>query len=311
MSDLSPTELYHRYQHKELDKVSVVGYLKSIIESSNEEHLRVRSVEILGEMGLELSEIFKFFEHLVTSDTSEDIRFSSVKVIIANYLEKGVGLLKWVFQHEQTIKILLEILKSLQLITAVKTEELTSIFERIIEERFAQIDEYTREEMGIGQVERFLRIIQPYLTEAIFYEDLDTLALDKLYDEIVELAELELISNNKTLEIMKLISDRYLAEGASEHDWHERWLLYQKVMLSSEFGLVFDPNDKKLLFNFGIACNYLDLYYPAINAFLCLYKIEKNLDKKKYRKLKRIKKQGGTIVEYGKSGSLDLSLIHI
>jgi len=256
-------------------------------------------------MDLKATEVFKFLEHLVTSDACEEIRITSVQIIIAKFLEVGVNHLKWVFQYEKSVNCLLEILKSLQSSKTIKTKELISIFERIIEERFAQIDEYNREEMGIGQVERFLGKIQPYLTDVIFYEGLDTLALDKLYDEIVELAELELISNNIILEIMKLISDDYLAEGASEHDWHERWLLYQKAMISSEFGLVFDPNDKNLLFNFGAACDYLDLYYPAINAFLRLYKIEKKLDKKKYTKLKRIKKQGGTIVEYGKSGSLD------
>ena len=57
MRDINPTEIYRRYQHKELDKAAAVGYLKSIIESSNEKDLRVRSVELLGKKDLGAGEV--------------------------------------------------------------------------------------------------------------------------------------------------------------------------------------------------------------------------------------------------------------
>jgi len=256
-------------------------------------------------MDLDVSEVFEFFEQLLTSDLNEEIRLTTAEIVITNYFDEGKNLLKWVFQHEQSLNCLLGILKSLQSSSANKAEELIFIFENTIDSRFSQIHFYKKEKMGIGQIERFLGKFQPHLTDVLFYDDLDILELDKLYDQIVELAEFELIKNKIIEKIMQLISDRYLAEGAAEHDWHERWLSYKKAMESSEFGLIFNPNDKKLLFNFGVACTYLDLYYPGIKAFLHLYKIEKKLDKKKYRELKKKKKQGGTIVEYGRSGPLD------
>jgi len=304
MTDLNPTDIYHRYQRNELDKAQVVDYLKSIIESSRDEELRVQSVEILGEMNLKAGEIFEFFEQLLTSDLNEKVRIVTAKLIVTNYLDVSEDLLKWIFKQEQSVDCLLEIQKALLIDINQKQRELLSVFETIFNNRFPDYNYWKREEMGIGQSERLLGKIQPYLIDVMFYDDLDILALDKLFDEIVELAELELISDNISLNIMQLVSDRYLAEGAAEHDWHERWLSYKKAMESSEFGLIFNPNDKKLLFNFGVACNYLDLYYPAINAFLRLYKIEKKLDKKKYKKLKKIKKQGGMIVEYGRSGPI-------
>ena len=304
MSDLNPTEIYRRYQRKELDKALAVSYLKSIVESSSDEELRVRSVKVLGEMNLGAGEIFEFFEQLLTSDLNEEIRIVTAKLIVTNYLDVSEDLLKWIFKQEQSVDCLLELQKALLNDINQKQQELLSVFETTFNNRFPDYNYWKREEMGIGQAERLLGKIQPYLFDDIFYDDLNILALDKLYDEIVELAELELISDNISLNIMQLVSDRYLAEGAAEHDWHERWLSYQKAMESSEFGLIFNPNDKKLLFNFGVACNYLDLYYPAINAFLRLYKIEKKCDKKKYKKLKKIKKQGGMIVEYGRSGPI-------
>ena len=68
MSDLNPTEVYCRYQRNELDKDLAVSYLKSIVETSSDEELRVRSVQLLGEMDLDVSEVFEFFEQLLTSD---------------------------------------------------------------------------------------------------------------------------------------------------------------------------------------------------------------------------------------------------
>jgi hypothetical protein len=250
-------------------------------------------------------DIFKFLENLVTSDASEAVRLSSIFVIMEQHLNEGENLLKWVFQHEESTNVLLEVLKSLQSSRYLKAKELISTFERTIENRFSEMDIHKKEEMSIGHIERLLGRIQAYLTDEIFYDGLDELALDKLYDEIVELGELELITKKKILKIMKFISDCYLAEGASEHNSHERWLSYQKAMISSEFGLAFCPNDRQLLFNYGYASYFLELYHPAIKAFKRLYKIEKKIDKLKYKKLKKIRNEGGIIVEYGRSGPLD------
>ena len=60
MSDLNPTEIYRRYQRNELDKALAVNYLKSIIESSNDDDLRVRTVKFLGEMNLKAGDVFEF-----------------------------------------------------------------------------------------------------------------------------------------------------------------------------------------------------------------------------------------------------------
>jgi len=305
MTDLNPTEIYRRYQRNELDKALAVMYLKTIIESSSDEELRLQSVELLGEMNLEAGEIFEFFEQLLTSDLNEKVRKVTARLVIANYLDVGENLLKWIFKHEQSVNCLLEIQKVLLFNMNQKQEELLSIFEITFNNRFPDYNYWKREEMGIGQAERLLGKIQPYLFDVIFYEDLDMVALDRFFDDIVELIEIKGLSKKKLVKIMQLISDRYLVEAESEHDWHEIWVSHQKAMTSSEFGLIYNPNDKVLLFNYGVACNYLDLYYPGIKAFNRLYKIEKKFDKKKYRELKKKKKQGGTIVEYGRSGPLD------
>ena len=87
MSDLNPTEIYHKYQRKELDKTLAVSYLKSFIENSNDEDLRVRSVELLGGMDLDVSEIFEFFEHLLTIGTSEILKSEVITILYRDFRE--------------------------------------------------------------------------------------------------------------------------------------------------------------------------------------------------------------------------------
>ncbi len=305
MTDLNPTEIYRRYQRNELEKALAVDYLKSIIESSSDEEWRVSSVELLGEMFLDVDEIFKFFEQLITSDLNEKVRIVTVKLIVTNYLDVSEDLLKWVFKHEQSVDCLLELQKALLIDTNQKQEELLSVFETTFNNRFPDYNYWKREEMGIGQAERLLGKIQPYLFDDIFYEDLDTIALDRLFNEIVETVKIIGLCKEKLVKIMQLISNMYIIEAEGEHDSNESLLLHKKALVSSEYGLSFVPNDRKLLWFYGVTCNYLDLYDNGIKAFLRLYRLNQKLDKKKYRELKQKKKQGGRIIEIVEAGPLD------
>ena len=114
MSDINPTELYRRYQRKELDKAAVIGYLKSFIESSSDEDLRVRSVELLGEMNLEAGEVFEFFEHLVTSDESNHVRLESLKNIVRDFFDKGIESIRYVINHENSADNLYKLYKEVE-----------------------------------------------------------------------------------------------------------------------------------------------------------------------------------------------------
>ena len=110
MSDLNPSEIYRRFQSKELDKAAAIAYLKSIIENDNDEEMRIQAVKFLDEI---TNQIFKYLERLLKSDKNEKIRSVSAKLIIANYLEEGLDLLKWIFEHEQSSDCLLEIYNTL------------------------------------------------------------------------------------------------------------------------------------------------------------------------------------------------------
>jgi len=190
-----------------------------------------------------------------------------------------------------------------------KQKALLSEFETTFNNRFPDYNYWKREEMGIGQAERLLGKIQPYLFDDIFYEDLDTVGLDRLFNEIVEVVKIIGLNKEKLVKIMQLISDMYIVEAEGEHDWDESLLIYKKALISSKYGLSFVPNDRKLLWFYGVTCKYLDLYDNGIKTFLRLYRLNQKLDKKKYRELKKKKKQGGKIIEIVEAGPLDYLII--
>ena len=132
MSDLNPTEIYRRYQRNELNKALAVDYLKSIIESSSEEDLRIQSVEFLGEMDLKANEIYEYFEQLITSDLNEKVRLVAARAIINNFIEKGESLLKWVIKHELSCDCLIGIYFTLSTKKSVLIEDLLLLMEESI-----------------------------------------------------------------------------------------------------------------------------------------------------------------------------------
>ena len=121
MSDVNPTEIYRRYERKELDKTAAVGYLKSIIEISTDDEMRVQSVEIFGKMDLGADETFEYFEHLLTSDESSYVRLESLKIIVRDFLDIGIEAIHHVIKHEKSVDNLLFLYRSLENINSAES----------------------------------------------------------------------------------------------------------------------------------------------------------------------------------------------
>ena len=138
MSDLNPTEIYHRYQRNELDKALAVDYLKSIVESSSDEELRKSSVEFLGEMDLDASEIYEYFEQLLTSDESSYVRLESLKIIVRNYLNIGIDAIHYhVVKREKSANNLLFLYRTLEEINTEDSNKLLKEMEFILGKEYS------------------------------------------------------------------------------------------------------------------------------------------------------------------------------
>ena len=127
----------------------------------------MQSVEFLGKMNLEVGIIFEFFEHLVTSDKSEDIRIAAVKRIIAQHLEKGTTVLKWIFEHERSCNCLLEIYNALaNEISALAKDLLHSMEETIGLNYLNRDDLLPKEAMA-------LELLGKHLCDVYIFAELD------------------------------------------------------------------------------------------------------------------------------------------
>ena len=137
MSDLNPIEIYRRYQRNELDKTLAVGYLKSNIESSSDEELRVRSVEFLGEIKLDAGEIFEYFEQLLISDESRCVRLESLKIIVRNYLDIGIDVIHNIIKREKSADNLFYLYKALEEINTEDSNKLLKEMEFILGKEYS------------------------------------------------------------------------------------------------------------------------------------------------------------------------------
>ncbi|MFW9947790.1 MAG: leucine-rich repeat domain-containing protein [Candidatus Odinarchaeota archaeon] len=162
MINLDPNKIYENFIEKKIDKSSAINKLIVLIENSNNIPIRVNSIQILAKIGedfentsISKEKIFKLFENLTLSDSSDKIRNIAAKILGDKFIENSLNPMKWALQHEQSpfclntiFQTLLKIVKNLgeknnrlskfTLIHELKQipdKEFTIGFEEIIEKR--------------------------------------------------------------------------------------------------------------------------------------------------------------------------------
>ena len=112
--DLEIFEVYEQFYLGELDKESAFEKIKSYIESDIADDLRVKCVNYIGKLGLENDVCYKFLENLLISDSSEGVRFESVKIILRDFLNRGMDAIKWSLEHDLSPNSVYFIIKDLR-----------------------------------------------------------------------------------------------------------------------------------------------------------------------------------------------------
>ena len=165
MTDLNPTEIFHRYQRNELDKALAVSYLKSIVESSSDEELWVRSVEFLSEMKLDAGEIFEFLENLLSNDSSDSLKAAVITILYRDFREISKERLLKFFEGGASPDCLLGIYNAL-------TNENSQDFEDLID--------FMEETIGLKQLIKYDLISKEAMALEILGRHLSS--LDWLYE---------------------------------------------------------------------------------------------------------------------------------
>ncbi len=105
--ELTPKIIYTNLKNKKLDKPSAFKLLVSLIEESRNVKTRIESIKYLKEIEVENeTRTFTLLENLFLSDSSEEIRNIAALMLREYFLEKAFVPMKWVFEHENSPKIL-------------------------------------------------------------------------------------------------------------------------------------------------------------------------------------------------------------
>ncbi|MFX1321770.1 MAG: leucine-rich repeat domain-containing protein [Promethearchaeota archaeon] len=103
-----------QYKNGKIDRKSLIDILISIIENSDNTDSRIKSLEILNEVGFEDQKIFSILKELLISDEIELIRSTAAKSITNNFPNKCGSLIEWAIKYEispQIISIFIESFK--------------------------------------------------------------------------------------------------------------------------------------------------------------------------------------------------------
>ena len=85
--DVNPHTILKDYNSNHINKPTAIELLTSIIETRDEEEFRVEAIITLDALKIQTKTLFKFFENLLLSDSSEVIRNAAAKFISKNFLE--------------------------------------------------------------------------------------------------------------------------------------------------------------------------------------------------------------------------------
>jgi len=112
--EISPEKIYDDIKAGNLDKTSAIESLISIVENSDIDDIRVKSLEILEKIDVNSDSIFKFLENLMISDSSGKIRNTAVFFIKKHFKDRAFNIMKWAIKYETDYDILVTIIKTLE-----------------------------------------------------------------------------------------------------------------------------------------------------------------------------------------------------
>jgi hypothetical protein len=133
---LGPEEIKRKLMQGSLDKESAIELLISIIENSDDDELRNKSIMLIVQNSFKNKKMFNFFENLLISDSSENIRSLAGKFIIDNYWNIGLTAIEWIIQHEPSPRVLAKILETLQYVDQKKLHSVLIKTFNDIEEKY-------------------------------------------------------------------------------------------------------------------------------------------------------------------------------
>jgi hypothetical protein len=114
MSRLTFSQLINKYYNNEIDISETVESLKSFVENSDDDNVRIEAIRIFGDISPNSDHNFKFLENLTISDKNPFMRSEALKFLVDKYPEECLDLLKWIYENDKSPIITFNLISSLE-----------------------------------------------------------------------------------------------------------------------------------------------------------------------------------------------------
>lgn len=109
MPSSSPEELLRKFQEGLMDKASVIGYLLSYIETSEDEIMREKCIKAISELTPKDENCFKLMENLIVSDPNYELKLCATKILITEYTQKSLEPIIWMLNQPNLLDFVLDL----------------------------------------------------------------------------------------------------------------------------------------------------------------------------------------------------------
>ena len=108
---LTPETICHKVINNQLTKIAATELLISLLEESNVDEIRARSLDAFSKLGLRTQKIFRIIENCLVSDKSALVRRVATRVLVQDFPKKdNYLLLKWAVNHENSVIVVKQLL---------------------------------------------------------------------------------------------------------------------------------------------------------------------------------------------------------
>ena len=110
---LTPEVIQERSSSGEISKNLALEQLTVLIENSENDSLRLKSLNTVQELNFRNEDLYNLLEHLLLSDENEKIRSLAGKILILSFSEKELKPIMWAIENESSYSCLSSLFESI------------------------------------------------------------------------------------------------------------------------------------------------------------------------------------------------------
>jgi len=111
---LTPEIIQERSINGEISKNAALEQLTVLIENSENDSLRLKSLNILYKLNFRNEFLYNFLENLLISDENEEIRSLAGRILILSFSEKELKPIMWALENESSYSCLSSLFESIR-----------------------------------------------------------------------------------------------------------------------------------------------------------------------------------------------------